>query len=116
MRVNYRRRTVVLLVALLSIGLRATVVYPAALVELKARQCCSRHCPRSSSATPRRCDCCTRPPSDERLLPTRFAAPLRGEPILFNAPRARPRPFAVALLAELVESRALGPPLFLRTH
>ena len=117
-RVKYRRQTVVLLVALVSIGLRATVGYPADLAELKARQCCSRHCPRSSSATPHRCDCCRQTLSDERLLPTRVAAPLSGgEPmILFSARQGRPRSSAGEQLVEAVDSRASGPPLFLRTH
>ena len=113
---NYSRKTLVLLLAVLSIGIRATVGYPAGFAELKARQCCARHCPRRSSATPERCKCCNQTHGDERILLSRFAAPLGGEPILFNAPQTRPRSFAVARLVEAVESRALGPPLFLSTH
>jgi hypothetical protein len=113
---TYSRKTLVLLLAVLSLGLRATVGYPAAFAELKARQCCARHCPNRSSATPDRCKCCRQKQTDERLLVTRFPAAVGGEPILFDAPQARPQPFAVARLIEAIDSRALGPPLFLSTH
>jgi|SRR5882724_5817095 len=116
MGLSYSRKTFVLLLATLSIGLRATVGYPAGFAELKARQCCSRHCPRRSSATPDRCKCCTRTPANERLLLARLATPLSGEPLSFNAPQGRPRLFAVARLVEPVDSRVSGRPLFLSTH
>ncbi len=110
------RRTAVLVVAFLSIGFQATAGYPAGVAELRARQCCSRHCPRRSPGTPARCKCCHQTPDDERLFVPRVAWPLGNEPMVVTSRLVRLRSYRLARVVELVDRCASGPPLFLATH
>jgi len=114
--VSRSRKTVVLALALLSIGLRATVGYPAALAGLEARQCCARRCPHRSSVTPDRCKCCHSAPGDERLFIPCAPWPSSDEPVHLTSPLVQPPALAIARMGQPVDARALGPPLFLTTH